>query len=109
MTSFTSGKETVSLAKVVPLFVTNLLDGLTVPLYGDGGNIRDWLHVADHCAGIALVLAKGRTGEVYHIGGGTELTNRDLTDRLTMVRASLDPLRKEIERRIASLEALAAS
>jgi dTDP-glucose 4,6-dehydratase len=68
--------------KVVPLFVTNLLDGHTVPLYGDGGNIRDWLHVADHCAGIALVLAKGRTGEVYHIGGGTELTNRELTDRL---------------------------
>jgi dTDP-glucose 4,6-dehydratase len=68
--------------KVVPLFVTNLLDGLKVPLYGDGGNVRDWLHVADHCAGIALVLAKGRTGEVYHIGGGTELTNRELTGRL---------------------------
>jgi dTDP-glucose 4,6-dehydratase len=68
--------------KVVPLFVTNLLDGRKVPLYGDGGNIRDWLHVADHCAGIALVLAKGRTGEVYHIGGGTELTNRELTGRL---------------------------
>jgi dTDP-glucose 4,6-dehydratase len=68
--------------KVVPLFVTNLLDGKKVPLYGDGGNIRDWLHVADHCAGIALVLGKGRTGEVYHIGGGTELTNRELTGRL---------------------------
>jgi dTDP-glucose 4,6-dehydratase len=68
--------------KVVPLFVTNLLDGRRVPLYGDGGNIRDWLHVADHCTGIALVLAKGRTGEVYHIGGGTELTNRELTGRL---------------------------
>jgi dTDP-glucose 4,6-dehydratase len=68
--------------KVIPLFVTNLLDGRRVPLYGDGGNIRDWLHVADHCTGIALVLAKGRTGEVYHIGGGTELTNRELTGRL---------------------------
>jgi dTDP-glucose 4,6-dehydratase len=68
--------------KIIPLFVTNLLDGAKVPLYGDGGNIRDWLHVADHCAGLALVLAKGRAGEVYHIGGGTELTNRELTERL---------------------------
>jgi dTDP-glucose 4,6-dehydratase len=68
--------------KVIPLFVTNLLDGATVPLYGDGGNIRDWLHVGDHCAGIDLVLHKGRSGEVYHIGGGTELTNKELTARL---------------------------
>jgi dTDP-glucose 4,6-dehydratase len=68
--------------KVVPLFVTNLLDGRTVPLYGDGGNVRDWLHVADHCRGIALVLDKGRPGEVYHIGGGTELSNKELTGRL---------------------------
>ncbi|MFY1650077.1 dTDP-glucose 4,6-dehydratase [Solwaraspora sp. WMMB762] len=68
--------------KVVPLFVTNLLDGGTVPLYGDGGNIRDWLHVRDHCVGIGLVAAGGRAGEVYHIGGGTELTNKELTARL---------------------------
>ncbi|MGC4892044.1 dTDP-glucose 4,6-dehydratase [Micromonospora sp. DT227] len=68
--------------KIVPLFVTNLLDGGTVPLYGDGGNVRDWLHVHDHCRGIALVQEKGRAGEVYHIGGGTELTNRELTGRL---------------------------
>jgi dTDP-glucose 4,6-dehydratase len=68
--------------KVIPLFVTNLLDGRKVPLYGDGGNVRDWLHVADHCRGIALVLDKGRPGEVYHIGGGTELSNRELTERL---------------------------
>jgi dTDP-glucose 4,6-dehydratase len=68
--------------KVIPLFVTNLLDGGTVPLYGDGGNVRDWLHVEDHCRGIQLVLDKGRSGEVYHIGGGTELTNRELTGRL---------------------------
>ena len=68
--------------KVIPLFVTNLLDGLTVPLYGDGGNIRDWLHVDDHCLGIQLALDKGRSGEVYNIGGGTELTNRELTERL---------------------------
>jgi dTDP-glucose 4,6-dehydratase len=68
--------------KVIPLFVTNLLDGRKVPLYGDGGNVRDWLHVADHCAGVHLALVKGRAGEVYHIGGGTELTNRELTGRL---------------------------
>ena len=68
--------------KVIPLFVTNLLDGRKVPLYGDGGNIRDWLHVDDHCRGIQLVLEKGRPGEVYHIGGGTELTNKELTERL---------------------------
>jgi dTDP-glucose 4,6-dehydratase len=68
--------------KVIPLFVTNLLDGHTVPLYGDGGNIRDWLHVDDHCRGIALVLAAGRAGEIYNIGGGTELTNIELTDML---------------------------
>jgi dTDP-glucose 4,6-dehydratase len=68
--------------KVVPLFVTNLLDGKSVPLYGDGGNVRDWLHVADHCLGIQLALAGGRSGEVYHIGGGTELTNKELTARL---------------------------
>ena len=68
--------------KVIPLFITNLLDGGTVPLYGDGLNIRDWLHVDDHCQGIALVLAKGRAGETYNIGGGTEITNKELTDRL---------------------------
>jgi dTDP-glucose 4,6-dehydratase len=68
--------------KVIPLFVTNLLDGLRVPLYGDGGNVRDWLHVADHCAGIDLVLHGGRPGEVYHIGGGTEITNKELAARL---------------------------
>lgn len=68
--------------KVIPLFVTNLLDGKKVPLYGDGLNVRDWLHVADHCAGIHLALTKGRSGEVYNIGGGTELTNRELTEML---------------------------
>jgi dTDP-glucose 4,6-dehydratase len=68
--------------KVIPLFVTNLLDGKKVPLYGDGLNVRDWLHVDDHCRGIQLVVEKGRDGEIYNIGGGTELTNRDLTDRL---------------------------
>ena len=68
--------------KVIPLFVTNLIDGGTVPLYGEGANVRDWLHVDDHCRGIHLVLTGGRPGEVYNIGGGTELTNKDLTGML---------------------------
>ncbi|WP_328606486.1 dTDP-glucose 4,6-dehydratase [Amycolatopsis sp. NBC_00345] len=68
--------------KVIPLFVTNLLDGRKVPLYGDGLNVRDWLHVDDHCHGIQLVADGGRAGEIYNIGGGTELTNRELTGRL---------------------------
>ena len=68
--------------KVIPLFTTNLLDGLPVPLYGDGGNVRDWCHVEDNCAAIDLVLRRGLAGEVYNIGGGNELTNRELTARL---------------------------
>jgi len=68
--------------KVIPLFVSNLVDGKKVPLYGDGLNIRDWLHVDDHCQGIMLEMEGGRAGEVYNIGGGTELTNRELTTRL---------------------------
>ena len=68
--------------KLIPLFTTNLIDGRTVPLYGDGGNIRDWLHVSDHCRGIELALLKGRAGQVYNIGGGTEVTNRELTGLL---------------------------
>jgi dTDP-glucose 4,6-dehydratase len=68
--------------KVIPLFVTNLLDGRKVPLYGDGLNVRDWLHIDDHVQGIELVRTTGRAGEIYNIGGGTELTNRELTERL---------------------------
>jgi len=68
--------------KVIPLFVTNLIDGAKVPLYGDGMNVRDWLHVDDHCRGIALVVEKGEPGESYNIGGGLELTNRELTERV---------------------------
>ncbi|SDD20988.1 dTDP-glucose 4,6-dehydratase [Actinokineospora iranica] len=68
--------------KVIPLFTTNLLDGKKIPLYGDGLNVRDWLHVDDHCHGIQLVADSGRAGEIYNIGGGTELTNRELTSLL---------------------------
>lgn len=68
--------------KVIPLFVSNLIDGASVPLYGEGTNVRDWLHVDDHCRGIHLVLTDGRIGEIYNIGGGTELTNKELTGLL---------------------------
>ena len=68
--------------KVIPLFVTNLIDGKKVPLYGEGLNVRDWLHVDDHCRGIHMVLENGRAGEIYNIGGGTELTNKELTEFL---------------------------
>lgn len=68
--------------KVIPLFLTNLFEGGTVPLYGEGANVRDWLHVDDHCRGIHLVLAGGRVGEIYNIGGGTELSNKELTGLL---------------------------
>lgn len=68
--------------KVIPLFVTNLIDGLKVPLYGDGLNVRDWLHVDDHVRGIQTVVERGDAGAAYNIGGGVELTNRDLTERI---------------------------
>ncbi len=68
--------------KIIPLFVTNMLDGKKVPLYGDGLNVRDWLHVDDHCRGIQHVLEKGAPGEIYNIGGGEELANVELTRRL---------------------------
>ncbi|MFE9002078.1 dTDP-glucose 4,6-dehydratase [Streptomyces sp. NPDC007875] len=68
--------------KMIPLFVTHLMDGRKVPLYGDGSHVRDWLHVSDHCRGIALALDQGQAGEVYHIGGGTEVSNKELTSML---------------------------
>jgi dTDP-glucose 4,6-dehydratase len=68
--------------KVIPLFVTNLILGQKVPLYGDGLNIRDWCHVDDNCAALDVILRDGEVGEVYNIGGGNEITNRDLTSRL---------------------------
>ncbi len=65
--------------KVIPLFVTNLIDGRKVPLYGDGKNVRDWLHVLDHCEAILAVLEGGEPGEVYNIGGNNERSNLELT------------------------------
>ncbi len=68
--------------KVIPLFSTNLLDGIKVPLYGDGLNARDWLYVEDNCAGVDFVLRGGEPGEIYNLGAENELSNRELTDRL---------------------------
>ena len=68
--------------KLIPLFITNLLEGRKVPVYGTGKNVRDWLHVDDHCRGIFNVLMKGRSGQVYNIGGGRELTNIEITHLL---------------------------
>jgi dTDP-glucose 4,6-dehydratase len=85
--------------KLIPLFVTRLLDGRRVPLYGDGLNVRDWLHVDDHCRGIALVAEKGRSGEVYNIGGGTELTNADLTRRLLAAVGAGEDMIENVEDR----------
>src|SRR5918993_5154115 len=68
--------------KVIPLFVTNAIDDIPVPLYGDGRNVRDWLHVDDHCRAIDLLIEKGVSGEVYNIGGGNDVMNVDLTHRI---------------------------
>jgi len=68
--------------KLIPLFITNLLEGKKVPVYGTGKNVRDWLHVDDHCRGIFKVLVNGKAGQVYNIGGGQELTNIDITNLL---------------------------
>jgi dTDP-glucose 4,6-dehydratase len=66
--------------KLIPLFITNLIEGKKVPIYGNGKNVRDWLHVDDHCRGIYAALMNGKSGEVYNIGGGRELTNLEITD-----------------------------
>jgi dTDP-glucose 4,6-dehydratase len=66
--------------KVIPLFITNLIQGKKLPIYGNGQNIRDWLHVEDHCRGIELVVKGGQKGEIYNVGGGTEMSNLDLAN-----------------------------
>ncbi len=66
--------------KLIPLMILNALDGRPLPIYGDGGNVRDWLHVEDHCSGILVALAKGRVGEKYNVGGGNERTNLQIVD-----------------------------
>ena len=68
--------------KLIPLFVTNLIENKQIPIYGNGLNVRDWLHVDDHCDGIYLALTKGLNGQIYNIGGGTELTNKQITEEI---------------------------
>jgi len=68
--------------KAIPLFVTNLMDGKNIPLYGDGLNVRDWCFVEDNCAGVDTVLRKGEIGEIYNIGAGNEITNRELVSKI---------------------------
>ena len=87
--------------KVIPLFITNLMQGKKIPLYGDGLNVRDWLHVDDHCRGIQLVIEKGRAGQIYNIGGGTELTNIDLTNRILSAMGASNDSIEEVEDRKA--------
>jgi dTDP-glucose 4,6-dehydratase len=77
--------------KLIPLMILTALDGRPLPIYGDGGQVRDWLHVDDHCAGILLVLEKGRVGERYNVGGGNERTNLEIVDRLCDVLQELHP------------------
>ncbi len=86
--------------KVIPLFITNAIDNLPLPLYGDGLNIRDWLHVDDHCRGIDLLLTNGTPGEVYNIGGGNEVTNVDLTHRILDLTGKTTSLIKPVADRL---------
>jgi dTDP-glucose 4,6-dehydratase len=77
--------------KLIPLMVLNALEGKPLPIYGDGGNVRDWLHVEDHCAGLLAVLARGRLGEKYNIGGGNERTNLQVVDAICDALDALSP------------------
>ncbi len=82
--------------KIIPLFITNAVDSLPLPLYGDGLNVRDWLHVSDHCRAIDVVLEKGQGGEVYNVGGGNEVRNIDLTRRILELTSRPDSLVKPV-------------
>jgi dTDP-glucose 4,6-dehydratase len=85
--------------KLIPLFITNLLHDVPVPLYGDGQNVRDWMHVTDHCHGIDLVIERGKPGEVYNIGGGNEVRNVDLTHMLLRLTDRSDSLVRRVQDR----------
>jgi dTDP-glucose 4,6-dehydratase len=86
--------------KVIPLFVTNLLDGHKVPLYGDGMNVRDWCYVEDNCAGVDLVLRKGQVGEIYNIGAGNEIPNRLLTEKILALLGADESMIDYVEDRL---------
>jgi dTDP-glucose 4,6-dehydratase len=77
--------------KLIPLMILNALDGRPLPIYGDGGNVRDWLHVEDHCAGLLLVAERGRAGETYNVGAGNERTNVEIVDRICYAVDELRP------------------
>jgi len=77
--------------KLIPLTILNAIEGRALPIYGDGGNVRDWLHVDDHCVGLLLVLRRGRAGEKYNVGGGNERTNLEMVDRICDVLETLRP------------------
>ncbi len=87
--------------KVIPLFVTNALDDIPLPLYGDGMNVRDWLYVTDHCNGVDLVLREGIPGEIYNIGGGNERTNLEITDMILKHLKKPKTLIKRVPDRLA--------
>jgi len=82
--------------KIIPLFITNLIDDIPVPLYGDGQNVRDWLHVDDHCRAVDLLIDQGTPGEVYNIGGGNHVKNVDLTHRILALVGKPDSLIKPV-------------
>jgi dTDP-glucose 4,6-dehydratase len=86
--------------KVVPLFVTNLMDGQKVPLYGDGMNVRDWCYVDDNCAAVDLVMRQGEIGEIYNIGAGHEVTNRVLTDKILALMGSDESMIERVPDRL---------
>lgn len=85
--------------KLFPLFITNLIDGKKVPVYGNGLNVRDWLNVEDHCRGIYLALTQGRSGEIYNIGGGTELTNIEIANKILELMGCDDAMIEYVEDR----------
>jgi dTDP-glucose 4,6-dehydratase len=68
--------------KIIPLFITNLIQGKKIPIYGDGLNVREWIHVDDHCRGLELIFEKGRAGEIYNLGSSYEISNLELTKKL---------------------------
>ncbi len=86
--------------KIIPLFITNLIDDKKVPIYGEGLNIRDWIHVDDHCQGIHLALLNGRAGEIYNIGGGEELSNRELTSQILVSLGKNDSYIEKVSDRL---------
>ena len=86
--------------KIIPLFITNAVENIPVPLYGAGLNVRDWLHVMDHCRGIDTVIERGEAGQVYNIGGGNEVRNVDLTHMLLRLADRPESLIKKVQDRL---------